>query len=76
MTENQISSAAVQAALDELSKLADDEYGQTLSELLAADDPVHGDEYDNFEKRDSRDAFWRVGRLVGITVKEPFATAE
>lgn len=73
---NQVSEEALHAAYTELSDLAEAEYGQTLAELLADDDPVQGDEYDNFEVRDSHDAFWRLGRLIGITVKEPFAEPE
>ncbi len=77
MTEsNQISEAALQAAYTDLSDLAEAEYGQNLAELLADDHPVQGGEYANFEVRDSHDAFWRLGRLIGITVKEPFAKPE
>ena len=74
MTESkQVSEQAMMAAYAKLSDLAEAEYGQTLAELLADDRPVHGSEYDNFTVRDSHDAFWRLGRLIGITVKEPFA---
>ena len=74
MTEpKQVSEAEMMAAYAELSVLAKAEYGQTMAELLADDHPVQGNEYDNFRLRDSHDAFWRLGRLIGITVKEPFA---
>jgi hypothetical protein len=48
-------------AFQELDNLSKDEYGASLSEVLA--DPT----------RVQEDRLWRVGRLIGITVKEPFA---
>jgi hypothetical protein len=74
MTEStSISEEALRGAFTQLSDLAEAEYGQTLTELLADDDPVQGDEYGTLAVLDSHDAFWRLGRLIGITVKEPFA---
>jgi hypothetical protein len=69
-----ISDDALKAARESLEDLAKDEYGLTLDDLFADDDPVRGNEYETMEVRESHDAMWRVGRLVGITVKEPFAT--
>jgi hypothetical protein len=71
----QISDDALRGALQELEKLAKDEYGATLNGLFADDQPVPDSEDQSRNIRDSHDAFWRVGRLAGITVKEPFATA-
>ena len=48
-------------AFQELDKLSKDEYGASLSEVLG--DP----------SRLQEDRLWRVGRLIGITVKAPFA---
>ena len=74
MTESGlISKEALQDAYTRLSELADEEYGQTLTDLLADDSPVQGNEYDTVDVRNSHDAFWRLGRLIGIIVKEPFA---
>ncbi|MFC6086081.1 hypothetical protein [Sphaerisporangium aureirubrum] len=72
-------------ALGHLEELAREEYGATLNELLDDDEPVEGGgpasggdlvgggEWPHSGVRGSRDALWRIGRLVGITVKEPFA---
>ncbi len=70
-----ITAAQLDVALGELEQLAAAEYGETLADLLTGDEPVRGDEPATMNVRDSHDAFWRLGRLVGITVKEPFASA-
>lgn len=61
---------AVQSALDSLEALATAEYGAAIQELFAADEPVEGNGMDALN---SADAFWRVGRLIGISIKAPFA---
>ena len=52
---------ALRTGLTELSELAQDEYGQDLAELIG-------------EAEHDERALQRVSRLVGITVKQPFAT--
>jgi len=51
----------IKAGFDELGLLADVEYHQSLTDVLA-----HPDKDKVVE---------RVGRLVGVLIKEPFATA-
>jgi hypothetical protein len=70
-----ISEADVDRVLVSLDEFATEEYGQDVAALFADDDPVRKTEYQSMGVRGSADAFWRVGRLVGITIKEPFATA-
>ncbi|WP_406340335.1 hypothetical protein [Streptomyces sp. NBC_00648] len=69
-----ITDEALAQAIKDLEGLAQAEYGMTLDELFADDTPVKGrTTAENRGVRETRDAVWRVGRLVGITVKEPFA---
>lgn len=63
----------MQAAIKRLEQLAYDEYGSTLSKILDQDEPWTGGEYDSVNANMSRDAVWRIGRLIGITVKQPFS---
>ncbi len=74
----QVSDESLRVAWAQLSELARSEYGEGLDELLVHDDPVRSGEYDldTMALRDSHDAFWRIGRLMGITIKEPFATPQ
>jgi hypothetical protein len=75
MTERvSITQDDVKRACEYLQQLATKEYGHSLEELFLADEPVVArTEYEATGVLDSTDAFWRVGRLVGITIKEPFA---
>jgi hypothetical protein len=59
----------LRGALDGLKRLALQEYGLSLLEILNADRP-ESDAY--AQVQDSKDAMWRIGRLIGITVKQPF----
>jgi hypothetical protein len=53
----------LRGGVNELDDLARGEYGVSLAEVLS--DP----------SRTSDDRMWRVGRLIGITVKQPFASS-
>lgn len=53
----------LRAAIEDLETLSMDEYGVSLTELLA----------DSSRRQEER--LWRLGRLVGVAVKEPFATS-
>jgi hypothetical protein len=71
-----ISRDDVQRALVSLKGLAKEEYGHSIDELFAIEEPVSAvNEFDAaaMQVLNSTDAFWRVGRLIGITIKEPFA---
>ncbi len=71
-----ISRDDVQRALASLKGLAKEEYGHSIDELFAIEEPVSAvNEFDAaaMQVLNSTDAFWRVGRLIGITIKEPFA---
>jgi hypothetical protein len=57
-----VSVAELQSGLATLDNLARAEYGTDLGGILT--DP----------NRDEADRLWRIGRLIGITIKEPFAT--
>lgn len=70
----EVSADALREACRSLEGLAKEEYGATIAELFAGDEPVHGNEYETKDVRESQDAVWRVGRLIGITIKEPFAS--
>jgi hypothetical protein len=54
----------IKKGLTELEQLAIGEYGMPLEAILAD------------EERDEYDRLWRVGRLMGIVLKEPFAESE
>jgi hypothetical protein len=71
-----ISGDDVEQALASLKQLATDEYGHSIEELFAVEEPVTAtNEFDAaaMQVLNSTDAFWRVGRLIGITIKHPFA---
>jgi hypothetical protein len=71
-----ISRDDVQRARASLERLAKEEYGNSIEELFAIEEPVTAtNEFDAtaMQVLNSTDAFWRVGRLIGITIKEPFA---
>lgn len=71
-----ISRDDVQRARTSLEKVAKEEYGHSIEELFAIEEPVTAtNEFDAtaMQVLNSTDAFWRVGRLIGITIKEPFA---
>ncbi|MFF2145774.1 hypothetical protein [Kitasatospora sp. NPDC058190] len=60
-----ITAKDVSLALVELNRLATDEYGLSLHDLLEA--PEHGRELG------LEDRLWRIGRILGVLVKEPFS---
>jgi hypothetical protein len=69
LTGDDIASAG---AMSHLEHLAETEYGVKLIDLILQDEPVTDSLHEPMEVRHTRDALWRLGRLVGITVKEPF----
>jgi len=65
-----ISGDELHGALEHLMQLINGECGMALAVLFAAAGPVRSEE---FGGRDSRDAVWRVDRLIGNTIKQPSA---
>lgn len=71
-----VSEGGAEGAWAELEKLAKAEYGHAVEELFAIEEPVAATnevDYAASTVLESTDAFWRVGRLIGITIKQPFA---
>jgi hypothetical protein len=62
--EDAMDEAEIQKGLEELNRLSGDEYGQPLAVMMRRDIPYTVSSAD------------RVGRLAGVVIKEPFATAQ
>ncbi len=70
-----VTDADLRAAISSLEDLAKAAYGMSLDELFTDDTPVQGRPGETRGVRDSHDAVWRVGRLIGITIKQEFAVS-
>jgi hypothetical protein len=60
-------------AFRDFDKLAQEEYGASVEELLANDRRWDGGDYEYLDAPYPHDALWRIGRLAGIAIKRPFA---